>query len=122
MSLILFILYGSLLALNLLDGHSTWRVLRPRHLSRERNPLARWIFSKLGVPRGIIVAEILWMGFITAVVFLALGQDNPAVEKLLLVLLLLGNLVFLAVVVSNYIVLHKIRRDSHKPQDRPRSR
>lgn len=119
MSLLVLILYVSLLTLNLLDGHSTWRVLRPRHLSRERNPLARWIFSKLGVLRGIIVAEMLWMGFITAVVFLALGLGSPILEKLLPALLILGNLVFLIVVISNYLVLRKIRRDTHRPQDRP---
>ena len=30
--------------LNILDGHSTWKVIQPNHLHRERNPVARWIF------------------------------------------------------------------------------
>lgn len=113
MTILLFALWGSLVALNILDGHSTWMVLRPKHLNREKNPLARWIFSRLGIVWGIVVSELLWIGFITCVFFLLLKGSNPLALKMLLGLLALGNLVFLALVINNYLVWRRIRkRDS----------
>ena len=54
-------LYSILVALNLLDGFSTWLVLKPNHYHRERNPVARWMFIKLGLTRGLVLAEVLWI-------------------------------------------------------------
>ncbi|MDY0152150.1 MAG: DUF5658 family protein [Candidatus Cloacimonas sp.] len=44
-------LTAAFLVLNVLDGHSTYLVLKPNHFSRERNPIARWVFRKLKIPR-----------------------------------------------------------------------
>ena len=47
------------------------------------------------------------------VFFLLLRGSNPLALKILLGLLALGNLIFLALVINNYLVWHKIRkRDS----------
>lgn len=107
MTLALLILYGVLVALNSLDGYSTWKVLKPHHYRRERNPLARRIFQKLGIPRGIIVAELLWIGFISLVFFLL--WDKPALNGVLLVLLCIGVLAFTWVVASNFRAYRRIK-------------
>ncbi|HRT59711.1 MAG TPA: DUF5658 family protein [Candidatus Syntrophosphaera sp.] len=93
-------LYSILVALNLLDGFSTWLVLKPNHYHRERNPAARWMFIKLGLTRGLVLAEVLWIGFISAVFFLTF--THPIWNVALLVLLCVGVLVFLRVVSGNF--------------------
>ncbi len=107
MTLALLILYGVLVVLNSLDGYSTWKVLKPHHYRREHNPLARRIFQKLGIPRGIIVAELLWIGFISLVFFLL--WDKPALNGVLLVLLSIGVLAFAWVVASNFRAYRRIK-------------
>ncbi|MCB5224092.1 MAG: hypothetical protein WCY21_00530 [Candidatus Cloacimonadaceae bacterium] len=94
------ILYLILVLLNILDGVSTWKVVRPRHLHRERNPVARWMFAKLGLLPGLILAELLWISFITAVVFL-LGSF-PVWGHIVLILLILGITIFTWIVVGNF--------------------
>lgn len=95
-----FILYIILVLLNILDGVSTWKVVRPKHLNRERNPVARWMFAKLGLLPGLILAELLWISFITAVVFL-LGSF-PVWGYIVLILLILGIAIFTWIVVGNF--------------------
>lgn len=118
MTILALVLYGTLLVLNVLDGHYTWKVLRPRHLTRESNPLARWIFSKLGLLRGIVVAELLWIGFITLVVWLAFRLRAPGWEAALIGVLAIGNAVFLAVVIHNLKVWRNLKRKARKPSER----
>lgn len=94
-----FILYIVLVVLNVLDGVSTWKVVRPKHLHRERNPVARWIFAKLGLLPGILLAEFLWISAITAVVFL-LGS-LPVWGYVVLALLFIGIAIFTWIVLNN---------------------
>ena len=101
-------LYFILVALNLLDGLSTWQVLKPNHYHRERNPAARWMFIKLGLTRGLVLAEVLWIGFISAVFFLTF--THPVWNVALLVLLCVGVLVFLRVVSGNFRAWQSIRQ------------
>lgn len=101
-------LYFILVALNLLDGLSTWQVLKPNHYHRERNPVARWMFIKLGLTRGLVLAEVLWIGFISAVFFLTF--THPVWDVALLVLLCVGVLVFLRVVSGNFRAWQSIRQ------------
>lgn len=108
MLIALSIMYAVLVVLNLLDGFSTWKVVKPAHLSRELNPLARWMFSKLGIVRGIILAEILWIGVISAVFFRLLTR--PVWNVALLVLLGLGVLIFTYVVRGNFVAWRSIRK------------
>jgi hypothetical protein len=105
---ILLSLYGLLVTLNLLDGFSTWKVLQPDKLQRERNPLARKLFNALGIPRGIIVAELLWIGFITAVFFLL--WKHPSLDLALLILLCLGVAIFAWIVTGNFRSWRRLRR------------
>ncbi|HNT52625.1 MAG TPA: DUF5658 family protein, partial [Candidatus Syntrophosphaera sp.] len=56
---LLLILFCVFVLLNVLDGHSTWMVLRPNRYHRERNPVARWVFRKLGLPRGIVIFKFV---------------------------------------------------------------
>ncbi|MCB5247374.1 MAG: DUF5658 family protein [Candidatus Cloacimonetes bacterium] len=104
----LFSLYGALVVLNILDGVSTWIVVRPNHYHRERNPLARWIFTKLGITKGIILSETLWIGFISGIFFLLFR--HPFLSSVLLILLCLGVLIFLQVVSGNFRAWQKIRQ------------
>jgi hypothetical protein len=108
MTLALLILYGALVVLNSLDGYSTWKVLRPSHYHREHNPVARRLFQKLGLKLGIVVAEILWIGFITLLFFLL--WRNPMFNGALLVLLGLGVLAFSFVVVGNFRAWGRLRK------------
>ena len=101
-------LFAILVALNVLDGVSTWQVLKPNHYHRERNPLARWMFMKLGLTRGVLLAEVLWIGFIGAVFFLTF--THPVGSVVLLVLLCVGVLIFLRVVSGNFRTWRRIRQ------------
>jgi len=93
-------LYFILVVLNVLDGVSTWKVVRPKHLYRERNPVARWIFAKLGLLPGILVAEFLWISTITLVVLL-LGS-LPVWGYIVLALLFIGIVIFTWIVLNNF--------------------
>lgn len=108
MASLLIALYAALIGLNVLDGYSTWKVIRPDHYRRERNPLAHWIFRGLGIPLGIIVAELLWTGLISLVFFLL--WDEPGIKLPLLILLGLGVAVFAGVSLNNFRVHRTIRR------------
>ena len=65
MDILLLVLYLVLLVLNLTDGITTWIFVRPDHYEREANPVARWMFKKLGITFGIILAELLWLGAVS---------------------------------------------------------
>lgn len=104
----LSILYSVLVALNILDGVSTWKVVKPDNYHRERNPLARWMFSKLGLVKGLIIAELVWIGLISAVFFLL--AKHPVLDTALLIMLGVGVLVFAAVVMSNIRTWRSIRQ------------
>lgn len=102
----LYILYGVYAALNIMDGVSTWLVLRPDHYEREANPLAKRIFIWLGLPRGIIITETAVLAILTPLIFiLAASQLEIAV-----VLLMAANLVFLWVVSDNLRIAFRYRQ------------
>jgi len=99
MNLILISLYLVMVLLNLLDGLSTWLFVKPDHYQREANPLARWIFLRLGITRGIILSELAWIGCFSLAFFLF--WQNPSLQLPLLLLLSLGVLVFAWIVTGN---------------------
>lgn len=103
---IFYILYGVYLILNVLDGVSTWLVLRPDHFEREANPVAKRIFVALGIPRGIIVTECAVLTVLTPLIFFLAGTQL----ELALALLLAADLVFLWVVLDNFRIAWRYQR------------
>ncbi len=108
MSQLLLVLYGVLVILNVLDGYSTLTFVKPNHYEREKNPVARRMFTRLGIVRGILLAEFLWIGFITLVFFLL--WSKPAFQFVLLVLLSLGVGIFSRIVVDNFRYCQSLKR------------
>ncbi len=103
---LLIIFFGIFVILNVLDGHSTWLVLKPNHYRRERNPVARWIFRKLGLPRGIVIFKAVLLAILGGAFFVYAKADAFVLN----VLLLVANTVFLIVVIHNYRISRRIRR------------
>jgi hypothetical protein len=85
--------------LNILDGISTWLVLKPDHYERERNPIARWVFRKLKLPYAIIFFKALLLSFMG--VFIAYNWKEALTIN---TGLLFGNLLFIFVVRHNFRV------------------
>lgn len=93
------------LLLNILDGHSTWLVVRPDHYERERNPIARWVFRKLRLPRAIPLFKALLL-LILAFVIWHWRSDKVTLN----IALSIGNVLFIFVVWHNYKVYRRIKR------------
>ncbi len=92
------------LLLNILDGHSTYLVLRPHHYEREKNPIARWVFRKLKLPRGIVIFKVILMsGLIIAISYYA-AWDALTIN----IAMLVADLLFLVVVLHNYRIARRI--------------
>ncbi len=103
---LLVILFLIFILLNVLDGHSTWMVLRPDHYHRERNPVARWVFRKLGLPRGIFIFK-----FVLLLIVGCASAYYAAYDTLTLnIILSVANLVFFFVVRHNYRVFRKMHK------------
>jgi hypothetical protein len=100
--IVLFLVF---ILLNILDGHSTWKVIKPDNFHRERNPVARWIFRKLGIPRGIVAFKLALLGILGV----AMGFYASHDVKMINIVLSVANVVFLIVVVHNYRVYARIR-------------
>ncbi len=93
------------LLLNFLDGHSTWLVLRPDNYHRERNPIARWVFKKLRLPRAIPIFKLILLSLLGIVI------GNWWKEALTLNIALgIGNILFIIVVWHNYRVYRHYHR------------
>ena len=105
--------FGIFVALNILDGHSTWKVIQPNHFHRERNPLARWIFRKLGLPRGIVVFKAGLLLILGGAFTYYAKKDTRTLN----VTLGVANLVFLAVVMHNYKVYQTIKARREKRRE-----
>ncbi|MGC9361741.1 MAG: DUF5658 family protein [Candidatus Syntrophosphaera sp.] len=103
---LLVVLFAIFILLNVLDGHSTWKVLRPHHYRRERNPVARWIFRKFGLPRGIVVFKVVLLGILTAAIAVYASYET----FLLNIILCVADIVFLIVVLHNYRVSRRLEQ------------
>ncbi len=88
------------LVLNILDGHSTYLVIRPHHYAREKNPVARWVFRKLGIPRGIIIFKTILLVILIPAISYYAAWDAFTIN----ITLLVADLLFLLVVLHNYRV------------------
>lgn len=107
--MLLWILLPVYLMLNVLDAISTWLVVKPDRYAQEINPLARWLFIKLGLFRGLLVAETLNLGLITPLIII-LAAFMPLLAT---ILLSLAVLFYAVLVVNNFrIYLRHKRRDT----------
>ena len=102
-TLILSILF---LLLNILDGHSTYLVLKPNKYHREKNPLARWVFKKLKIPAGIIIFKTVLM----AVLILAIAYYAAWEPFTVNIAMLIADIFFLLVVLHNYRLYFRLTR------------
>lgn len=105
MTILFWLLYISYLVLNILDGLTTWIIIRPDKFHREANPIARWLFIKMGIPRGIIIVEGVVLALLTLVVFWLLGRS----PVLAYVLLVIGNMIFGWIVVTSFGLMRKLK-------------
>ena len=115
MSSLDLVLYIILVALNLADGITTWIFVHPDHYHREANPLARWIFGKLGITSGIILSELLWIGFISLLFFFVF----PTLPYLATPLLSLGLLIWGILIPINIRYCLKLRAEGRLGKRRP---
>jgi len=92
--------------LNVLDGHSTYLVLKPCYYHRERNPVARWVFRKLGVPQGIVVFKAGLLAILLPAMSYYGAHDLFTIN----IVLGVSGLVFILVVTHNYRIYGKIVR------------
>jgi len=93
------------LILNVLDAHSTYLVLFPSYFYRERNPIARWIFRKLGLLRGILVFKAILMLILAGCVGYYAAYDPLTIN----IVLLVASLLFAWVVWHNYRIWRRYR-------------
>lgn len=97
-SFYLFIFFLILfLILNILDGHSTYLVVSKTSLKSEKNPIARWIFKKLGLLKGIF-----FLKFISLVLTILIFLNYKLIKDEINIILAAGNLFYLFVVINNY--------------------
>lgn len=92
--------------LNILDAHSTWLVIKPNHFHREKNILARLFFKKLGLLRGIVVFKTFLLLVFAALVWFFVLPEYLALN----VSILIGNVIFIIVVMNNYRIYRKLTR------------
>jgi hypothetical protein len=63
---ILIVLY---IILNVLDGYTTYKVISRTSYHNERNPIARFIFKKIGVIGGVIAIKSLMIPIIALMIY-----------------------------------------------------
>jgi len=102
---------GLFLFLNILDAHSTWLVLKPDFYHRERNPIARWIFRKLHLPRGIIIFKLILLTLLGWFIW-HWHRDSLTIN----IGVLIGNLLFIIVVLHNYRVAKRFHLQDSREQ------
>jgi hypothetical protein len=91
------------LLLNILDGHSTWLVLRPDHYLRERNPIARWFFKKAKLPQGIIIFKTALLSVLIPSIAYYTAWDAFTIN----IVLVVADILFTLVVINNYRVYYR---------------
>jgi len=104
---LLFSLFLLLAVLNVLDGISTWKVVKRGSNKNEKNPLARFLFNLMGpIPAMIFLKGIA----IIIILYISINYQDfePEVHTLMIIL----NLIYLYIVLHNYKVL-KILKSRH---------
>jgi hypothetical protein len=94
------------LLLNVLDAHSTYLVIKPHYYEREKNPIARWVFKKLGIPRGIVIFKVLLMSILIVAIAYYAAWDPLTIN----IAMLIADVLFLVVVLHNYRIARRLKR------------
>lgn len=94
------------LLLNVLDAHSTYLVIKPHYYEREKNPIARWVFKKLGIPRGIVIFKVLLMSILIVAIAYYAAWDPLTIN----IAMLIADVLFLVVVLHNYCIARRLKR------------
>jgi len=94
------------LLLNVLDAHSTYLVIKPHYYEREKNPIARWVFRKLGIPRGIVIFKVLLMSILIVAIAYYAAWDPLTIN----IAMLIADVLFLVVVLHNYRIARRLNR------------
>jgi uncharacterized protein YacL len=106
-----FILLVLFIILNLLDGHSTYKVVSKTNVNNERNPAARFIFRIFGPVAGIIILKSI----LVPLVFLMFFYFSFRRIEMNIVLIV-ANFFYLSVVIHNYNVVKKINYYAQLPE------
>ncbi len=108
--LLYWVLLGVFCTLNLLDGHSTYQVLKPYYYHRERNPVARWVFRRMGLPQGIVVFKAIILGMLIPAMSYYAAHDPFTIN----IVLVVSGVVFTLVVLHNYRVYNRIKEERQR--------
>ena len=105
-SSILFLAFLSLVyfILNILDGHSTYRVVSVGSYKSEKNPIARFFIKKLGALKGIVIIK----SFSLAVVYFMLFKYSKNYTKDFNLIFFVADIFYTWVVIHNYKNLYKM--------------
>ena len=93
------------LFLNLLDGHSTYSVIKTAGVNSEKNPLARYLFKKIGTIKGIFVIKSILIPVILLMFYLFSFKKTE-----INVILAIANIFYLTIVIHNYNVVKRVKR------------
>jgi hypothetical protein len=110
LDLLFVLLYAVYAVLNVFDGITTWIILRPDKFHLELNPVARWIFIKLGIPQGIIITEMAVLSILSPLIFCLAARHMLLVK----ITLGLGVAFFSWLVTDNFLIIRKQNRQTRK--------
>lgn len=102
--LILTLLSLIYIILNILDGHSTFNVVKLSSYKSEKNPVARFFIKKLGAFWGILTIKLVSL----LVVLTMLYSYNRELVKQFNIVLFIADVFYTYVVIHNYKNLNKM--------------
>ena len=90
--------------LNILDGHSTFNVIKLSSYKSEKNPVARFFIKKLGALWGIITIKLVSL----IVVLIMLYSYNRQLARDFNIVMIIADIFYTYVVIHNYKNLNKM--------------
>lgn len=108
-AMLFYLLIVVFVLLNVLDAHSTLKVISRTSYRNEKNPVARLLFKLLGPVAGVIILKAI----LVPVIFLMFYLFHFSTFDMNLVLGI-ANVFYLAVVLHNYNVVRRIDKFRQK--------
>jgi hypothetical protein len=93
------------LILNYLDAVSTLKVIKLGTYSNERNPIARYFIKRYGAFKGILYIKLVVILLIPLIIYAFVLSQRDTVYTLILI-----DLVYLFVVVNNFKIAEKMKK------------